>query len=106
VLLFYFFGALPLLCVVRMRGERSSFYRWRGGGSLEICLIPIWKEQTDLKPSFRYIEPGKHLDTDIGQGGMCQLTKAEATPGHRLALVGSWLGLDLYYVGTQPNFFG
>ena len=45
---------------------------------MEICLIPIWKEQTDLKPLFRYIEPGKHLDTDVGDGGMCQLTKAGA----------------------------
>ena len=84
-----------------MRGERSSFYRWREGGSLEICLIPIWKEQIDLKPSFRYIEPGEHLDTNIGQGGLCQPTKAgakqarlgcgrtlgAATPGHCLALV-------------------
>ena len=86
---------------------------------MEICLIPIWKEQTDLKPSFRYIEPSKHLDTDVEQGGMCQPTKAGAkrarlgcghtlvgAPGHRLALVGSWLALDLYYIGAQPNFFG
>ena len=78
-------------------------------------LDPIWKEQADLKPSFRYIEPGNHLDTDVGQGGMCQPTKAGAkrarlwcgrtrtlpsAPGHRLAPVGSWLGLDLYYVGA------
>ena len=28
------------------------------------------------------------------------------TPSHCLALVGSWLGLDLYYIGAQPNFFG
>ena len=61
-----------------MRGERSSFYRWRKGGSMEICLFPIWKEQTDPKPSFRYIEPGKHLDTDVGQGGMCQPSKGGA----------------------------
>ena len=50
---------------------------------------------------------------------MCQPTKAGAkrarlgcghtlagAPGHRLALVGSWLALDLYYIGAQPNFFG
>ena len=41
-------------------------------------LDPIWKEQTDLKPSFRHIKPGNHLDTDVGQGGMCQPTKAGA----------------------------
>ena len=84
-----------------------------------MCLIPIWKEQTNLKPSLRYIEPGKHLDTDVGQGGMCQPTKAGAkraklgcrrtlpgAPSHRLALVGSWLGLDFFYVGAQPNLLG
>jgi hypothetical protein len=25
--------------------EGASFYRWRGGGSFEKCLIPIWKEK-------------------------------------------------------------
>jgi hypothetical protein len=43
-----------------------------------MCLTPIWKEQTDLKLSFRYIESGEHLDTDVGQGDMNSLTKARA----------------------------
>ena len=34
----------------------------------------------------------------------CGRTLAGA-PDHRLALVGSWLGLDLYHVSAQPNFF-
>jgi len=33
----------------------------------------------------------------------CGHTRA-GPAGHRLALVGSWLGLDLLYVGAQPSF--
>ena len=47
-------------------------------GVLGNILDPHMEEQTNLKPSFRYIEPGKHLDIDVGQGGMCQPTKVEA----------------------------
>ena len=76
MLLLLLFDALcALLCVVQMRGMWPPFIG-RDEGVLGNMLDPIWKEQADLKPSFRYIEPGNHLDTDVGQGDMCQSTKA------------------------------
>jgi len=47
MLLLLLCDALVLLCVL-MRGERASFYRWRGGVSLKDASSPHAKHQTDL----------------------------------------------------------
>ena len=64
-----------------------------------MCLIPIWKEKTNLKPSFWNIESGEHLDTDIGQGSKSPPTKAGSKP--------AWWGVAAPWLAPNwPSFVG
>ena len=58
-------------------GERSSFYRWRRGCSLEDSLFPYGRS----KPPFRYIESAQHPISRLWRGGMNQPSKVGLEAG-------------------------
>ena len=77
MLLLLLFYALVLLCVVEMRRREPPFI----GGEEEGIWKILHPYIEGTKPTYKYIEPGRHHHTDVGQDGEHQPTKFWAKRG-------------------------